>query len=138
MKNLSLEKSGKVKFWIKNGVLLCEISDINCRLTEEKIKTYIREIEILTKGKPMPFLIDIRNFVGNFSISAAKLFAKSPVLKKTRISEAFVADTLNGKLLINSYKRIYDPETFFQVFNTVEDAFEFCIESKNKFHARQN
>ncbi|HLV38085.1 hypothetical protein [Xanthomarina sp.] len=138
MNNLILNESEKVKFRIENGVLICEFSDVSCRLTENKIKTYIHHIEIIAQGKPMPFLINIKSFVGSFSIPAAKLFANSPVLKKIRISEAFVVDTLNGKLLVNSYKRIYEPETTFQVFSTVEDAFVFCVESKNKFYARQN
>lgn len=124
-----------VKFWTNSGILFCQFTgnEANCVLNEENSNKYIDAIKEITQGKPMPFLVDIRNSVGNFSVQSAKLIASSPFLKKIRLSEAFVVNSINGKILILSYKRIFEPLTPFKVFNNMKDALQFCEDSKNEF-----
>ena len=38
------------------------------------------------------------------------------------------------KLLINSYKRIFEPVTPFQIFDNLEDGLEYCIKTKNDYY----
>jgi hypothetical protein len=122
------------KLSIENGILFCTLNHTDCYLSESRILTYLSKIEEITKGKPVPFVIDVRKFVGNFSPTAAKLFADSPILK-TIISQVFIADTLNGKLLISSYSRLFGNNANIRIFNQMEAALAYCVESQNLFYA---
>tara|TARA_B100001059_G_C17803667_1_gene567764 strand:+ start:227 stop:640 length:414 start_codon:yes stop_codon:yes gene_type:complete len=124
------------EFWTENGILYCNFnnSNPNYTLDSDRVKLYIDAIVKLCKGKPMPFVYDITNSKGTYSTSAAHLFANSPSLVKLRISEAFVLNTIGIKLLIHSYKRLYDTKTPYKIFNNMNDALSYCVESKNKFY----
>lgn len=125
------------KFWTDNsGILYCKLKNENpkYKLTAHGVKLYIDAIIKLSNGKAMPFLIDLRGVRGTFSSSAANLLAKDPSLRKLRISEAFIHDSIAIKILISSYKRIYDSNTPFNTFNNMESAKEYCVETKNEFY----
>ena len=124
-------------FWTDDtGILYCELNNENPgnKLEYAMVQSYIDAIITLSNGKPMPFLIDLRAARGTFSIAAAKLLAKDSKLVKLRVSEAFVTNAIGIKLLIYSYKRLYDPVTPYGIFNNVEDAKEFCNAHKREFH----
>lgn len=130
-------KFPNAKFWTDDsGILYCKFCNKkpSHKLDYHTVKVYIDAVILLCKGKAMPFLIDLRGSKGTFSISAAKLIATNPELAKLRISESFVTDTIGIRLLITSYKRLYDPVTPFGVFNNKEDAKEFCSEYKAKIY----
>jgi hypothetical protein len=116
-----------------SDILYCEFRSTkpNSRLESETAKLYIDAIISLCNGKAMPFLIDLREARGTFSVSAAKLIAKHRDLAKLRISESFVANSIGIKLLICTYKRLYDPITPFGIFNNIEDAKDHCYFYKN-------
>lgn len=130
-------KFPNASFWTDDSeILYCEFSNKkpNHKLEYNTVRVYIDAVISLCKGKAMPFLIDLRASKGTFSISAAKLIATSPELTKLRISESFVTNTIGIKLLITSYKRLYDPVTPFGIFNNRQDAKEFCNDYKEKTH----
>lgn len=131
----ALNRTEEVDLWIDNDILCCKPVQVNYYLTEDKVKVCIAKIEEISEGKFMPFLIDVRKFVGNFSPSAARIFAESSITKENIIVQAFVVDNLNGKLLLGSYKRIYGKEKNIKIFSHIETALAYCIESKNKFYA---
>jgi len=130
-----LEHSKKVIFWIENDILFCKFNRIDCYLSEAVARLYLSKIENLVKDKPMPFIIDLRNFVGNFSPKAAKLIANSQVIKNNITKQAFVANSLHSKLLVGSYVRIYVTTVNVKIFNDVEKALAYCLESKTEFDA---
>ncbi|WP_417199896.1 hypothetical protein [Bizionia sp.] len=132
-----LDPSAKVTFWIENDILFCRFNQIDSYLSVANAKSYIAQIEEITNGKMMPCIIDVRKFIGNFSLTAAKIFTESSILKNITV-HAFVADTLNGKLLISSYNRLYLKATYVHIFNNMEAALEFCIQSKNTLDANKN
>ena len=128
---------GYTKFWTdRDDILYCEFA--NCetyyKLDLSTVKLYINAIVKLCNGKSMPFIIDLRGVRGTFSAEAASYFSKSSILKALIISEAFIVDTINTKLLITSYKRIYDPNIPHAVFNEIAPALQYCLETKNRFH----
>jgi hypothetical protein len=130
-------KVGTTQFWINTkAILYCKFCNENpsYKLDTVRAKLYIEVITELCNGKAMPFLIDLRGVNGTFTPSAANLIAQSPVLNVLRISEAFVFDSIGLKLLITSYKRIYNPITPYRMLNNMELAEDFCIETKNKFY----
>lgn len=137
MENRNIFEFEHAKFWTSAGILYCEFknTDANYVLTAQEAGLFIEAINSLSQGQPMPFLVIVGNSLGSFTTEAALLIANSPILKKIRICEAFLASTINGKLLINSYKRIYEPITPFHFFNNIKDAMLFCVESKNDFYA---
>ena len=124
-------------FWTDDSeILYCEFSNkiSGGKLDYNTIKVYLDAVISLCNGKAMPFLIDLRESRGTFSISAAKLIAKSPELAKLRISESFVTSAISIRLLIASYKRLYDPITPFSIFNNTQDAINFCNDYKKKIY----
>jgi len=130
-------KVGTTKFWINSKAILCCKfcnENPNYRLDTIRAKRYIKVITKLCNGKAMPFLIDVRGVSGTFTPNAANLIAQSPLLKALIISEAFVFDSIGIKLLTASYKRIYDPIIPYRMFNDIELAEHYCIETKNKFN----
>lgn len=130
-------KIGTTTFWLdSNGILNCEFRNTNpdFKLDQFISKLYIRAIEKLCKGKPVPFLIDLRGARGTFSHEAVKVFAKSALLRMLKISEAFVYDSMRMKLLILSYKRIYDHFTPYQLFNEHQLAYDYCKVTRNDFY----
>tara|TARA_R110002050_G_scaffold94765_2_gene197258 strand:+ start:127213 stop:127635 length:423 start_codon:yes stop_codon:yes gene_type:complete len=123
----------RAKFWTDRGVLFCEISnpDETSNLKEETVDSYICAISKLCNGKKMPFLIDLRNTHGTFLSASAKKLANSSEFSKLSLSEAFVVNSLKIKLLISSYKRIYEPITPFKIFNDYDEALAYSIDVKN-------
>ncbi|WP_267155289.1 hypothetical protein [Xanthomarina sp. F2636L] len=101
-------------------------------MSSERVKLYIKAITKLCNGKARSFIIDVRGSRGTFSSAAANLFAKTPSLVALRISEAYIQNSIGIRILIGSYKRIYDPITPFGVFSDMESAKEFCINQNNK------
>lgn len=132
----NLIEIGYAKFWTDNNILYCQFNNDSpkLKLKPERVALYIDAITKLCKGKAMPFLIDLRNSRGTYCSSAANLFAKSPALIKLRMSEAFILNSIGIKLLITSYKRLYDPLTPFSVFANMAEAEAYCREIKNNFY----
>ena len=108
------------RIWTDKGILFYEIrnNEIKRKLKVETLKKYIQVADELCQGSPMPFLIDLRFTKGAFFIAAAKLLANSPKLKSIRISEAFVVNSIGTRLIVLSYKRIYNPITPFVIVDT--------------------
>lgn len=124
-------------FWTDgSGILYCKFNNLNSKSTLDykTAKQYINAIVDLCNGEAMPFLIDVRDARGTFSIAAAKLIAKSLELVKLRISEAFVINNIGETLLITTYKRIYNPITPFAVFRELDLAKEYSLGAKNVFY----
>lgn len=122
----------QAKFWTDNGILFGEIRhpDTNRYLNSETLKTYLKAVSDLCEGKKMPFLLDLRNTDGTFSNNAAKKLANSLEYNKLIIAEIFVINSLKMKLLISSYKRIYEPNTPFEIFEDYDEALDYSIKIK--------
>ncbi|MBU2928293.1 DUF7793 family protein [Winogradskyella psychrotolerans] len=128
-------------FWTDHtGILYCEFNneDPNFKLELKNVELYIKAIITLCDGNAMPFLIDLKNTRGTFSVSAAKLLAQNPELIKLRISESYVINSLGGKLLLSFYKRLYDDATPFAIFEDIILAEEYALQTKYKFHRTNN
>ncbi|MGB5420098.1 hypothetical protein, partial [Algibacter sp.] len=124
-------------FWTDgSGILYSKFNnmDSNSKLDYKKANQYIDAIIKLCDGEPMPFLIDVRDARGTFSIAAAKLIANNLELVKLRISEAFLINSIGVSLLITAYKRMYNPVTPFGVFRNMEEAKTYSLETKNQFY----
>jgi hypothetical protein len=125
-------------FWTdRSEILYCKFNneDSESKLNYRRVNLYIKAIVKLCNGRPMPFLIDVRDTKGTFSITAAKLLTNNPELLKLRISESFITNTIGMRLLITAYKRIYNPITPYGVFSELEAAKDYCFETKNNFYA---
>ncbi|WP_372754253.1 hypothetical protein [Mariniflexile sp.] len=122
------------KFWIEDDVLFCEIynPDENKYLEESTIDTYLKVINDLCKGKSMPFLIDFRNTKGTFLRAAAIKLSNSEVHKKACLCEVFLVNSLKMKLLIATYKRIYEPIKPFKIFENYNEASEYAAKIKHQ------
>ena len=122
----------KAKFWYKDGILYCHLfnNNIHHSLHEESVLNYINTMILLCNGKKSPFVIDLRNCRGTYTTTAAKLLSNTKELKQVRFFEAFIINSISSKLLVDSYKRIYDPNTDYKVFDKMEDAVDFCKKMK--------
>lgn len=122
-----------VRLWSERGILFCKFlgGNINHQLIEKDVYQYLEIIDKLAKGECMPLLIDLRDVVGSFSIDAAKILINNTSYQKNILCEAFVTNKINNKLLALSYKRIYEPDKQYSIFNTFKEALEYC-EAKKK------
>lgn len=122
----------KAKFWYEDGILYGKLfnQDDNQSLKEENTLSYINAMIKLCNGVPSPFIIDLRDIKGTYTISAARLLSNTKTLRDLRLCEAYVLNSLSSKLLVNSYKRIYDPKTPYMVFYDIEGAVKYCNEMK--------
>ena len=129
-KYLQLDQS---RFWIDNEILFCEIrhQDAHRYLNTVTIKRYLKSVIHLCAGKKVPCLIDLRNTDGTFSINAAKTLATSIAFQSLVITEVYVVNSIKMKLLINSYKRIYEPLKPFVIFDNYNKALNYSIQIKN-------
>lgn len=121
-------------FWKDDeDILYCQSINANSihKLDLNKAKLYIKAIIKLCEGKPMPFLIDLRNTKLIFSILAAKELSKNQKLHRLIISEVFVANSIAIELLIKSYKRLFDSKTPFKIFGNIEAAKDYCKQVKS-------
>ncbi len=123
-------------FWTDDsGILYCEFSSSsNLKLETQNIELYINAIKTLCDGKPMPFLIDLKDIRGTFSVSATNLITNNPEIVKLRITESYLVNNLRTKLWLACYKRLYDRITPFATFNDINSAERYCLEAKNRFY----
>ncbi len=123
----------KAKFWYEDGILYGKLfnQDSNQSLKEENTLNYINAMIKLCNGVPSPFLIDLRDIKGTYTISAARLLSNTEALRNLRFCEAYLLNSLSSKLLVDSYKRIYDPKTPYRVFYDINGAVNYCNEMKN-------
>jgi capsule polysaccharide modification protein KpsS len=120
----------KAKFWIDSrGILICKHfnSDINWKLNEKEAEKYILAVLTLAGDEVRPIIFDFRDVRGTYTILAARLVAKDPTLKKIIISEAFVVNSMAVRLLINAFKRIYEPMIPYKIFSNIKDAQEYSL-----------
>ena len=124
---ISFEKS---KFWIDSrDILNCKHvnRDEHWKLDSKEVEKYILAILTLANNKPRSIIVDFRDVRGTYTILAARLFAKDPSVNKMIISEAFIVNSIAISLLINAYKRIYEPLIPFKIFNNIKDAQEYSV-----------
>lgn len=126
----------RAKFWIDDDILFCKIQnpDKNRNLNAETANMYMDVVMKLCKGKSMPFVIDLRNSKGAFLIEAAKNLASNKEFRMLSLSEAFVVNSLNIKLLISSYKRIYEPVTPYKIFENYQEALQYAFKTKQLYN----
>ena len=144
LKKISFDKA---KFWIdSNGILNCKHfnRDANWKLDEKEAEKYILAVLTLSANKSRPIIFDFRDLRGTYTILAARLVAKDPSVKKIIISEAFVVNSIAVRLLINAFKRIYEPLIPFKIFKNLEDAQKYSLKkmelsqelSKKKYYVK--
>lgn len=121
-----------VRLWSERGILFCQFlgGNINHQLIEKDVYQYLEIIDKLAKGNCMPLLVDLRDVVGSFSIGAAKILINNTSYQKNILCEAFVTNKINNKLLVLSYKRIYEPDKQYKIFNTFKEALDYCVAKK--------
>ena len=124
-------------FWTDDtGILYCEFSSSspNLKLEKQNIELYINAIKTLCNGKPMPFLIDLKDIRGTFSVAAANLVTNNPEIVKLRITESYLVNTVRMKLWLACYKRLYDRITPFATFSDITSAKNYCLAARSRFY----
>lgn len=122
-------------FWTKgNGILFGKIRNLNSnqKLDAKTAQQYLDTIAELSKGAPMPFLIDLRDIRGTFSSEAAQLLAKSFNKLTNIVYEVYVVNSLPISLLVQSYKRIYHTKIPFIICNDMDMAQKHCLKHKSE------
>ncbi len=115
-----------------NEILVCKISNLNAynKLDYKVAQRYLEAIVKLSKGKPLPIIVDLRDTKGTFSIAAARLLSKSFNSGAFIVSEAYVVNSLSINLLVHSYKRLFYSKIPFAIFKNVPKAEEYCLSTK--------
>lgn len=119
-------------FWTENNeILFCKINSCNMykKLDYKMAQVYVASIRKLTNGVPMPFVLDLCDVKGSFSIDAAQFISKSLKSLSLITFEAYVVNSLSVNLLIRSYKRLFDAKTPYAMFEDISKAREYCLEN---------
>ncbi|MDD7886962.1 hypothetical protein [Flavivirga sp. 57AJ16] len=123
-------KIGNAKFWIDRDEIFCcrfKTLDREYRLDSKKAQLYVATIIKLCNEKHMPFIIDLRDSLGTFSTEAANILSKTPELQRLKVFEAYICNSIGMRLLIISYKRIFDPTTPYFIFDDIKTAKEYLL-----------
>lgn len=126
----------KAKFWLDpKGILNCKHlnRDINWKLDEKEAEKYILAVLTLAADTKRPIIFDFRDVRGTYTILAARLVAKDPSVHKTIVSEAFIVNSMAVRLLINAFKRIYEPSIPFKIFNNIVEAQDYSLRQLELF-----
>ena len=128
-------KFNEFTFWKgKSEIVFCKPLKLKTHFNLDviKAKLYADAIRQLCEGKPMPLLIDLRDFKMTFSIDAAKDLAQNIKLHQLRIFVAFIANNISMRILILSYTRLFEPHVPFKIFNDIESAIKYCEQTKRE------
>ncbi|WP_157358328.1 hypothetical protein [Winogradskyella sp. J14-2] len=122
-----------VRLWIDEGILFCQFlnTSMSYKLMEKDVVNYLKTIKQLTEGRSVPMVVDLRNVVGSFSVEAVKLISNNEAFQQNTTRQAFVINTLQSKLLVLAFKRIYEPHKPFRIFEDVNKAMEYCAEDND-------
>ena len=104
--------------------------NVHHKLDYKIAQLYLETIGKLSKGEPLPIIIDLRDTKGTFSIAAAQLLSKSFNSGAFISSEAYIVNSLSINLLILSYKRLFDSKIPYAIFKKVSKAEEYCLMNK--------
>ena len=118
----------KAEFQYEDGIMLITLNTVESDrvVSVDTLERYADTIIELCDNRRTPFLIDVSEAWGSYSVAAARYFAKSERLYSVRLADAFVARETRSVLSIRSFKRIYDPFTPYQICKTHDEAREFC------------
>jgi len=117
-------------FWLQNeAIIFCKLTnlDSSLKLDYKTAQSYIDAIVLLTKGSPMPLVVDLRYMKGTFTISAAQLLSKTFASTSLITCEAYVVNSLSIKLLVHSYKRLFGNDIPYTITHNMLLAREFCV-----------
>ncbi|WP_100611021.1 DUF7793 family protein [Confluentibacter lentus] len=130
-------KCKKAKFWIEDGVLICEFSDDNCikKFSEYFSEEYLKAITKLSNGGYFPLLIDLRKLDKNYAFSIALILSKRPELKLAILSKSFVVNSYFLKFVLTIFGRIYDSIIPNRIFMNYNKAIEYSLETHQNFYA---
>ncbi|NRD20376.1 hypothetical protein HNV08_09985 [Winogradskyella eckloniae] len=126
-------------FWTDHTeILYCEFNNSvpNLKLEQKVIESYIEAIANLCNEKPMPFLIDLKETRGTYTISIAKLIAKNQELEKLKITESYVINSAASRLLIGFYRKMYNDVTPIGLFKDYTLAKDYCLNAKQTYYKK--
>lgn len=83
----------------------------------------------IAEGKPFLSLVDTLDVRGQMSNEAMKHFAKDPLTKGVRIAEAIVVDSLHNRILANFYLKFVKSHNPVKVFNNMDKAIAWLLET---------
>jgi hypothetical protein len=86
----------------------------------------------LVEGKPFLSLVDTINVRGQISKDAMEHFAKDPLTKGVRVAEAIVVNSLHNRILANFYLKFTKSHNPVRVFNNMDKAIIWLIETYAK------
>ncbi|WP_188463343.1 DUF7793 family protein [Bizionia arctica] len=128
---------GHSKFWIDKKIIYCKVdSDFNTEKVDENVEVlFVQTITVLSQGKFLPFLIDVRELDFNQSIKLLKLLSNCARIKSLILSKTFLVDSYKFKVLLSIYSFICNPIVPDFVFKNVKRAVEHCDDDNMIFNA---
>lgn len=128
--------SGHASFWIgMDGILYGTINNSNTytKMDSYTASSYAATVSNLSKGRPVPLLIDLRNTQGALSLEAAEVLSDRFNKMSFVICEAYVVNSLALKLQVNTFKRLYNTRSPYKIYHSLKDAQEFCLWQKDLY-----
>ena len=126
-----------LSFWEDNNIIYCKInSDFKANSIDESIEEiFYKAISILSRGKYMPVLIDMRLLNFSNSIKLFKFLTSNKDIKELVLSKTFLVDSYVLKLILVVYSFIYNPIIPDTIFKNIELAIKKCHKNNLVFNA---
>ena len=99
----------------------------------EDIKEYIDYLKAIVKDDKVLILNDMRTHYMKMSKDVMAMIANDTWLKKHRIANAVVVQSLPNRLIVNFYIKIIKPSAPTKMFSSLEGAKEWLFKQKEEF-----
>lgn len=114
------------------GFLRIAFNDTEDEIEFDEIKQQVDACYILTEGRPIPVLIDVRNGRKNLSPEARSYAGKNNPYKHLKLAEALLINSFPQRLMANFFMKFNKHHHPSKVFTREEAAVKWLLEFVKK------
>jgi hypothetical protein len=116
----------------ERGFLRIAFNDTDDEIDFDEIKQQIDACYIISEGKPIPVLIDVRNGKKNLSPEARNYAGKQNPYKHLKLAEALLINSLAQRIMANFFIKFNKHHHPSKVFTREETAVKWLLEHAKK------
>ena len=125
-----------IKFWVEEDIIFCKIkSDFFESYNKTDVQDiFYNTISILSPGKYMPFLIDLKGVSCFNAIKLFKNLAFNGEVRRLILSQIFLVRSMGVKVILIFFSLIKKPFFYNKICSNREFAIKFCIKDNMVFY----
>lgn len=118
----------QASFYTEKGILFCEVHNLSqiSSWTSRFYRRFLRVLQELTQGVPMPLIVDLKQARGTLSTDTAKVLSERCRRNPLIMGEAYIVESLSVRLLVQSYVRLIHRDSVSVICSNLPAALRFC------------